>query len=74
MSVEASFAGRVISFDKDVAVSWGGVVGRMAAHGRTKPPIDMQIAATALMNGMTLVSCNAKDFSGTGVQLFNPFD
>ena len=73
MSVEASFAGRIISFDKGVAVSWGGIVGRMAARGRTKPPIDMQIAATALLHDCVLVTRNVKDMEGVGVQLLNPF-
>jgi predicted nucleic acid-binding protein len=31
------------------------------------------IAATALEHGLTLVTRNVKDFTGVGVELFNPW-
>ena len=34
---------------------------------------DALIAATALVNGLTVVTRNTKDFEKTGVTLINPF-
>ena len=36
--------------------------------------LDKQIAATALIYDLTVVTRNDKDFSKTGVQLLNPFE
>ena len=35
--------------------------------------IDKQIAAIALINGLTVVTCNADNFRGTGVPIRNLF-
>lgn len=47
--------------------------------GRLRVPhshnaIDKQLAATALIYGLTLVTRNVRDFVGTGVSLLNPFE
>ncbi len=47
--------------------------------GRLRVPhpenaLDKQIAATALIYDLTVVSRNHKDFSKTGVRLLNPFE
>jgi predicted nucleic acid-binding protein len=36
--------------------------------------LDKQIAATALIYDLTVVTRNHKDFSKTGVRLLNPFE
>lgn len=36
--------------------------------------LDKQLAATALVYGLTLVTRNTRDFEGTGVALLNPFE
>lgn len=36
--------------------------------------LDKQLAATALICGLTLVTHNVSDFAGTGVTLINPFE
>jgi predicted nucleic acid-binding protein len=33
-----------------------------------------KIAATAIENGLTVVSRNVKDFAGIGVDIFNPWE
>ena len=38
-----------------------------------RPDNDAWIAATALRHDLVLVTRNIRDFSGTGVRLFNPF-
>jgi predicted nucleic acid-binding protein len=35
--------------------------------------LDKQIAATALVHGLVVVTCNVGDFAGTGVEVLDPF-
>ena len=66
--VEAAFAGRVLGIDNAVADHWG----RMSAI-RPITVIDGLLAATALANGLTLVTRNDRDVAGLGVAVLNPF-
>jgi predicted nucleic acid-binding protein len=66
--IETDFADRVLSVDVSVARLWGD----LSAQGRT-PVIDTLIAATALMNGLTVVTRNVRDFVASGVPLLNPW-
>lgn len=65
------FAGRLLAIDEAVADRWGRVQARA---GRTLPVIDGLLAATALQRDLILVTRNAKDFAGVGVQLVNPWE
>lgn len=49
------------------------LVGESIRLGKTRLAVDAQLAATALVNGMVLVTRNEKDFDHTGVQVLNPF-
>ena len=40
---------------------------------RSLPVIDGLLAATALTNGLTLVTRNDRDVAGLGARVFNPF-
>lgn len=66
--VEAAFDGRVLGIDNAVSDQWG----RMSAI-RPLPAIDGLLAATALTNGLTLVTRNDRDVAGLGATVFNPF-
>jgi predicted nucleic acid-binding protein len=66
--VEAAFDGRVLGIDNAVADQWG----RMSAI-RPIPVIDGLLAATAMTNGLTLVTRNDRDIAGLGAMLLNPF-
>jgi predicted nucleic acid-binding protein len=66
--VEAAFDGRVLGIDNAVSDQWG----RMSAI-RPVPAIDGLLAATALANGLTLVTRNDRDVAGLGATVFNPF-
>jgi toxin FitB len=62
------FAHHVLPFEADTAQVWGRL--------RVPNPeneIDKQIAATAWLHGLTLVTSNVSDFSATGVRVLNPF-
>ena len=66
--VEAAFDGRVLGIDNAVSDNWG----RMSAI-RPVPVVDCLLAATALTNGLTLVTRNDRDVAGIGVTVLNPF-
>ncbi len=67
--VEAGFDDRVLPVTLPVAAAWG-----RQQYTRPLPVIDSLIAATARVNGMTVVTRNIKDFAMTGVDVLNPFD
>jgi predicted nucleic acid-binding protein len=66
--VELGFADRILPITLPVAAVWG-----RQQHARPLPVIDGLIAATAKVNGLTVVTRNARDFERTGVQVLNPF-
>jgi toxin FitB len=66
--VEAAFDGRVLGIDNAVSDQWG----RMSAI-RPIPVIDGLLAATAVTNGLTLVTRNDRDIAGLGAIVLNPF-
>jgi len=66
--VEAAFDGRVLGIDNAVSDQWG----RISAI-RPVPVIDGLLAATAMTNGLTLVTRNDRDVAGLGALVLNPF-
>jgi hypothetical protein len=69
-TVAAGLAGRILPLDYHVALSWGAL--------RAKYPnakiADAQIAATALVHGLTLATRNVRDFAFDGLAVFNPWE
>ena len=66
------FEGRVLPVDDAVAHGWGELVAHREAAGRPLGVIDAFIAATAAVHGLTLVTRNVADFSGS-VEAINPW-
>lgn len=66
--VKKLFGPRLLPITESVAEEWGRL-NRI----RPLPTVDSLLAATAKVNGLTLVSRNVADFSGTGVSLLDPF-
>jgi toxin FitB len=66
--VEAGFGERVLPVTLPVASAWG-----RQQHTQPLPVIDGLLAATAKVNGLTMVTRNVKDFERSGVQVLNPF-
>ena len=60
--------GRVLSLDEPCAQTWG----RLMVPDRTNQ-IDKQIAAIALVNHLTIVTRNVRDFRTQGLSVINPF-
>ncbi len=69
IDVLEGFADRLLPVDGRVANEWG----RMNAI-RPVSVIDALLAATAKVNGLTLVTRNEADVAGLGVDILNPFD
>jgi predicted nucleic acid-binding protein len=63
-----SYSGKILEFDSLVAQVWG----RLRVPN-PENPIDKQIAATALVHQLVVVTRNTADFAGTGVEILNPF-
>ena len=58
----------ILPFTQDEAQVWGKL---RAPHPENA--LDKQIAATALVYGLTVVTRNESDFKKTGVKFLNPF-
>lgn len=66
--VSSDFGEAVLSFDQEAAHVWG----RLRAPN-VENPLDKQIAATALIHDLTVVTRNVSHYEATGVRLLNPF-
>jgi len=59
----------ILDFGAEEAQVWGRL--RVPHHENA---LDKQVAATALIYGLTLVTGNTRHFDGLGVDLVNPFE
>jgi toxin FitB len=66
--VTNTYADAILPFDEEIAHVWG----RLRVPNRENP-LDKQIAATALIHDLTVVTRNTLHFAPTGVRLKNPF-
>jgi toxin FitB len=66
----AFFTGRILPIDLRVADRCGRMV---SAAGRPVPAIDSLIGATAAHHGLSLVTCNIRDYAGLGLDVINPW-
>lgn len=64
----AEYQDYIIDINQDIAQLWGRL---RAPHPENA--LDKQIAATALIYDLTVVTRNHKDFTKTGVRTLNPF-
>ncbi|MDP1624141.1 MAG: type II toxin-antitoxin system VapC family toxin [bacterium] len=68
------FDGRITPLDTEILVEWGILIARLESTGITLPAIDSLVAATTLTDKLTLVTRNVDDFSGTGIEIVNPWE
>lgn len=72
--MQVMFAGRILPVTQAIAECWGEFEAKRQLMGRPLNVPDGQIAATALLHGLTLVTRNTKDFEGLGVAMLNPWE
>ena len=65
----AEYRDHILDINQDIAQLWGRL---RVPHPENA--LDKQIAATALIYDLMVVTRNHQDFSSTGVRLLNPFD
>ncbi len=68
-----AYEGSIVDFDREVALKWGEIKGMTNCMGRTRPDLDAQIAATAVVHGMTVITRNVSDMEYTGAEVEDPF-
>ena len=66
--VETGFEDRILPVTLPVAAAWG-----RQQYAQPLPVIDVLIAATARIYGLTVVTRNVRDFELAGVLVLNPF-
>ena len=67
--IRDDYADTVLVFDEEMAQIWGKL---RVPHPEN--PLDKQIAATALIHNLTVVTRNVAHFNATGVRLLSPFE
>lgn len=71
--LEAVFADRIVPIDLQTTHIWGSLMARGQKAGTTIPAIDGLLAATALQQGMHIMTRNTRHFEISGVLLIDPF-
>ena len=66
--IEAGFADRILGIDSATARLWGEW-----SSERPRPVVDTLLAATAVVNNLTLVTRNVRDVRDTPVKLHDPW-
>lgn len=67
--ITEGFGDSILAFDADMAQVWGRL---RVPHAEN--PLDKQIAATALVCDLTIVTRNVAHFAPTGARVLNPFE
>lgn len=68
------FAGRILPVTETIAERWGQLAAAAKQRGSTLAVVDGVIAATALDHDLVLITRNARDFAGLGVNISNPWE
>ena len=71
----ASWLGeRTLALTLEVLMDWLDVGRRLRKQGLPRDPADLLIASTARVHNLIIVSRNARDFAGTGVVVYDPWN
>ena len=67
------FAGRIFGLTEAAALAYGEIMGRATREGRPMSAQDGMVAAIAAVHGGRLATRNLRDFTGTGLDLIDPW-
>ena len=71
--LENQYAERVLPLDVETARIWGELTARAQKKGVVIPPTDGLLAATALRNGLHVMTRNGKHFEDSGALVIDPW-
>lgn len=74
LTLEQDYAERILPIDAETARIWGEATAAAQQAGKTVPACDGLIAATAIQNGLYVMTRNVADFEPTGARLINPWE
>jgi predicted nucleic acid-binding protein len=64
---------RCLPWEADTGIRWAELLAALRAKGATMPVKDSQIAATALVHGLTVATRNGSDFRKSSVAVVDRF-
>ena len=70
----SQYGDSIIPFDLPVAKAWGEIMASADRAGRSRPSLDAQIVATALVHGLVIVTRNVRDLDFAGAKVVNPWN
>lgn len=73
LEIRERFSGRILVVDIDTADVFGQILARRNVSRQSSVTMDVWIAATAIIHGLTVVTRNTRDFEALGVLLVNPW-
>ncbi len=71
--IRTGFYDRILPTDEAVWIAFANLKAQLLDKGKAQDDLDLLIAATALVHGLTLVTRNVRHFEHTGVALVNPW-
>lgn len=72
--IVGTFGDRTLPLTSATLIDWLKLSRRFTAKRQTRDPADLLIAATARVHSLVVVSRNARDFAGTGIMLYDPWN
>lgn len=63
-----------MAITEDIANKWGELQAEAEKRGQKMPVIDSLIAATAIIENLTVVTRNTKDIENSGCKILNPWE
>jgi predicted nucleic acid-binding protein len=70
----SQYGDSIIPFDLSVSKMWGEIMAKSDRAGETRPSLDAQIVATALVHDLVIVTRNVRDLDFAGATVVNPWN
>jgi hypothetical protein len=71
--LQKEFTARILPVNPDIAMIWGELTARAQNSGVSIPAVDGLLAATALHNGLHIMTRNTRHFSSSGALVIDPW-